>query len=65
MPHALAIADCRNLPESTKKPATTKQREEPTMAKLTYLHRNKIATASYLLGDGIDGQVMCLVAALA
>ncbi|GAX00642.1 hypothetical protein C5L25_000420 [Secundilactobacillus silagei JCM 19001] len=30
------------------------------MTKTTYLHCNKISTASFLLGDGIDGQVMCL-----
>lgn len=31
------------------------------MATITYLHCNKISTASFLLGDGIDGQVMCLL----
>ncbi len=34
------------------------------MTNITYLHCNKITTASYLLGDGIDGQAMWLPAAL-
>lgn len=34
------------------------RREKPTVTKICYLHCNKIATASFLLGDGIDGQVM-------
>lgn len=36
----------------------TKRREKYTVTKIYYLHSNKIATACFLLGDGIDGQVM-------